>query len=135
MTPYPDADIRAALYIENTPLAGIEETEHEWWLNAWSLNKKYASFRSGHSHPLRPEAHFYKQFFDVDGRQGFAAIFRAVDPPPSPTYSGQYFVGWVPPEREAELDGWVSFLNAEIAKRLGLPHIENMSPNGHKAPP
>ena len=56
--------------------------------------------------------------------------------PPSPTYDDQFFAGWVPVEREADLDGWIAFLNNEIAKRLGLPHVEDMSfSNDHKAPP
>jgi hypothetical protein len=70
-----------------------------------------------------PEPRFYKQFFDVDGTRGFAAIFRAVDPPPSPTYSAEYFVGWVPPEREGELDIWIAFLNKEIANRLATASL------------
>jgi hypothetical protein len=44
-------------------------------------------------------------------------IFQASDPR-QVTGHCEYTAGWVPPEREAELDGWIAFLNAEIAKRI-----------------
>ena len=118
MTPYPDADIRAALYLRPASLAELSETEHEWWLGSLSLDKRHPTFRLDYSQPLHPESRFYKQLFDLDGRRGIAAIFRAVEPPPSPKYRADIFVGWVPPEREAELNEWLAFLNGEIAKRL-----------------
>ena len=52
------------------------------------------------------------KWFDLDGRNGWAVIFHAGGDP------ADYFAGWVPAERAAEADQWITFLNQEIAARL-----------------
>lgn len=70
---------------------------------------------------LMPEAAFRKVRFDFpeDNLRGFAAVLsytRETDP--AYTREGdriyEAFAGWVPPEREQELDEWIAFLNRDI---------------------
>jgi len=115
MTSFPEQDLRTGLRLKREPLTGVEETEHEWWIGTLSIGKVHAVWRSGHAHPLRPDAHFYKQWFDFDDRRGWAVIFRPQDPPAPKV--GDYFIGWADPSREADVDRWLAFLNNEIAVR------------------
>lgn len=103
------------LRLKRDPLAGVEETEHEWWLGTLRIGKRHAVWRSGHAHLLTFDARFYKQRFDCADRNGWAVAFRPQDPP-APNV-GDYFVGWVEPSREADADQWAEFLNNEIAAR------------------
>lgn len=103
------------LRLKRDPLAGVEETEHEWWLGTISISKRHPVWRSGHAHPLKSDARFYKQRFAFVDRNGWAVVFRPQDPP-APNV-GDYFVGWVEPSREADVDRWLTFLNSEIAAR------------------
>jgi hypothetical protein len=107
-----DQELRIELGMHSTPLGGIKDADHEWFLGLLSISKRHPSFRSGFSHPLHVESVFRKQWFDIDGRCGWAVIFdtRPIEP--------TYFAGWVPAEREVEVDKWIAFLNGEIRKRL-----------------
>ena len=107
-----DQDLRTELGMHSTPLEGIKDTDHEWFLGLLSISKHYPLFRSGYGHPLRPESAFRKQWFDIDGRRGWAVTFHTSGDP------SDYFAGWVPPERELDADEWIFFLNAEIRQRL-----------------
>jgi hypothetical protein len=113
------ADIELLLDLHRLPLDKIEESGHEWWLGSLSISKQHREFRSGFGHSLQSESGFRKQWFEFDdGRRGWAAIFQAFDPnSPNPELP-EYFLGWVQPEREHELDQWIAFLNSEIRKRL-----------------
>ncbi len=103
------------------PLTGLKDTGDAWGLAGgpcW-INKRRASYSDGYHHNLRPESHFYKRAFhfpDLDAR-GLAIVFRLIDPV-DPNRLSEYFSGWVPPEREAEADQWIAFLNGEIKARL-----------------
>ena len=55
---------------------------------------------------------------DVDRVAGLALWFEKV-PADQPVMGETVTLcGWVPAAREAELDGWISFLNAQITERL-----------------
>lgn len=57
--------IGVLLGIYSDPLLRIEETNTEWWLGTFSLNKSRASFRVGFGGPLSAQSRFRKQWFDV----------------------------------------------------------------------
>ena len=94
------------------PLDGIAQNERYWRIGLIEISKFDASFRVGFGAGLGPEARFYTRSFDVDGRKGVAVLFA-----PSETAS-EFLAGWVPPDREAEANEWVAFLNGEIRKVL-----------------
>ena len=73
--------------------------------------------------PLRRESRVYKRWFAFSDAspvppQGWAIIFRMFDPVGTPTAPFEHFIGWVPPEDEAEADQWVQRMNATIQERL-----------------
>jgi hypothetical protein len=117
---YTTEDLRVFLRFHSQPLGGIEETEHEWWLGSLSLSKHHPTFRSGYSHQLEPNSTFRKRWFDPTefSPRCWVVIFQAFDPNETNPEPPEYLVGWVPPEREQELDKWLAFLNGEIANRL-----------------
>lgn len=123
MIALPEQDLRTGLRLQCEPLVGVEETEHEWWLGMISIGKRHPAWRSGHAHPLRADARFYTQRFDLEGRSGCAVVFRPQDPPA--TNVGDYFVGWVEASREADAERWVAFLNGEIAARTASNRNES----------
>lgn len=117
--PYSNDDLRILLGAHPEPLAGVEETDDEWWLGRLSVNKKCPEFRSGYSHSLQPESKFRKQWFEFrDGRKGWVAIFQLFDPASPNPAPPEYLAGWVMADREPDLDKWIEFLNAEIRDRL-----------------
>lgn len=126
MNSLPEQDIRTGLRLKREPLTGLEESEHEWWLGMFSIGKRHAVWRSGHAHPLTQGACFYKQWFDFGDRSGWAVAFRPQDPP-APNV-GDYFVGWVEPGRESDVDHWLTFLNNEIAARTAPNTTESSQP-------
>ncbi len=110
--PMDEQALRFGLKVRPKPLVGIKDTVGEWQLGTLGIAKTDPSFRSGWSFSLTPTAHFAKQWSDIDDRRGWAVTFR------SGGVNGDFVAGWVPPEREAEADQWIAFLNAEIAARL-----------------
>jgi hypothetical protein len=122
MTALPEDELRTGLRMKRAPLVGVEETENEWWIGTISISRHHAFWRSGHAHPLRRDARFYKQWFDLGGHRGWAVVFRPQDPPVPKV--GDYFVGWVDANREADVDGWLTLLNGEIVARATASEIE-----------
>jgi hypothetical protein len=105
--------LRVDLRILDTPLVGLKDTAGEWKLGTRSFSKTEPYYRIGWGFGYGKGAHLYKQWFDFeDGKRGWAIVFV------SDGANGSIFVGWVPPEREAEADQWITFLNAHIAERL-----------------
>jgi hypothetical protein len=101
------------------PLTEVKENGQEWCLGTICISKVRPIFRAGYGHDLGARSRFYKVPIDSAGDQnGWAAIFRAFDPASANPQVPEYVVGWVPQEREHDLDGWLEFLNTEIAKRL-----------------
>lgn len=116
-----DDNIRTLLGVSRSrPIAQLKETDDQWKLDTFSILKYGAQFSNGWGHSLRPESRFYKRWFEFPdiGARGWAIIFRVFDPVGEPQAKYEYFPGWVPPEREAEADEWISFLNARIKDRL-----------------
>ncbi len=125
MIAFPEQELRTGLRLKREPLAGVEESEHEWWLGTISIGKRHPVWRSGHAHPLKADARFYKQRFELEDRSGWAVVFRPQDPP-APNV-GDYFVGWVDLSREADVERWLAFLNGEIAARTASNLNESRS--------
>lgn len=67
---------------------------------------------------LMPGASFRKIPFDFpeDNLRGFAAVLTYK--PGAADYVPEALAGWVPPEREQELDEWIAFLNRDIEAGL-----------------
>lgn len=110
--------IRTWLELRPAPLTGIHETEHERTFDGSPrFDKRWPHYRAGFGRDLDERARFLKRWFDFPdlGKRGWAIIFQNY-PPPGP--SCELFLGWVPHEREAEADGWISFMNAETARLL-----------------
>lgn len=106
-----ESELRTSLQLSPSPLTGVTEDAQEWWIGPLSLSKHHAHFRVGFGHALPKGATFFKQHFDVEGKRGWAIVFRSMGTPPL------YFTGWVPSALEHEADRWISFLNDEVAKR------------------
>lgn len=116
-----DDDIKCFLRVgRRRPIARLKETDDQWKLDTFSILKYGAQFSNGWGHSLRPESRFYKRWFEFPdiGARGWAIIFRVFDPIGEPTQNYEQYPGWVPPEREAEADEWIAFLNERIADRL-----------------
>jgi hypothetical protein len=111
-------DIRVELRLKPRQLSGIEESEHEWFIGVIGISKHHSIFQCHYAHDLHASSQFYKQWFDLEERRGWAILFRAFEPKPEPGQPDEYFAGWVSPERGAEVDQWLIFLNQEIANRL-----------------
>jgi hypothetical protein len=101
-------------------IAQLKENDDAWMLGTFGIKKHSAGYTDGWGHSLRPESRFYKRWFEFPeiGARGWAIIFRIFDPVGESEDRCESFPGWVPPDREAEADRWIEFLNAEIAARL-----------------
>lgn len=114
--------LRANLRVSPEPMRGLWEDDH--WIGMagrpLSIHKREPRFSVGWVLSLRPTSRFYKTWFDVPdlGKRGWAIVFRLADEPMEPGENLLFFGGWVPPEREADVDGWVERLNNEIRDRL-----------------
>lgn len=103
------------------PTAGIRDTGDSWGLDVGPrINKRRATFTDGFGYDLHPKSHFYKRWFDFPetNKRGWAVIFQVAPPGEKWARMSEYFAAWVPPEREADADRWIEFLNGEIRKRL-----------------
>jgi hypothetical protein len=101
-------------------IKGVEESETEWILGRIHVDKRDPSFRWGYGAGLSKTSRFRLQSFQLDdiGRAGVAAIFHQFDEEEHGKPTAEYFAGWVSPDEEPKLAEWVSFMNAEIGKRL-----------------
>ncbi|MGE0401922.1 MAG: hypothetical protein AB7T06_34785 [Kofleriaceae bacterium] len=101
------------------PLDSLRETVGEWQLGTFGLSRRSPTFRKGYSGKLTDASRFRKQVFGptAHGRSGVALIFRHFDSSPQQDHPSEYLVGWVPREREAQLDQWMDFMSAELLKR------------------
>jgi len=100
------------------PLLGIQENEdHRWFDGNPRFEKRSPTYGVGWWFHMDERARFLKRWFDFPdlGKRGWAIIFQDF-PPPGPDC--EWFLGWVPPEREAEADGWIAFMNAETQRLL-----------------
>ena len=110
--------IRTWLKLRPAPLAGIRETTNERTFDGSPrFDKRRPQFSTGFWTGLDERARFLKRWFDFPdlGKRGWSIIFQDF-PPPGPDC--EWFLGWVPPEREAEADGWIAFMNAETQRLL-----------------
>jgi hypothetical protein len=86
------------------------------------IDKRPPYYSDGFEHRLEPSAHFYKRRFDFAdlNKAGWAIVFQTLPPDEDSTSerTAEYFAAWVPPDREADADRWIAFLNAEILDRL-----------------
>lgn len=103
----------------NEPLIALRETIGEWQLGGFSISRREPTFRVGYGGHLSESSRFKKQNFGPTkhARSGVALIFRQFDRSPHQDSPAEYFVGWVPADREQELDGWLTFMNNEVRKR------------------
>jgi hypothetical protein len=109
----------------------LVETRDAWGLGGslW-ISKTSAHYRAGETgttsagiFALQTGSAFEKTWFEIDtGAKGWALWFRA----PGMKLDGRMLCGWVPPEREAAMTGWISLLNDEITKRVN--EAENANP-------
>jgi hypothetical protein len=104
----------------SAPLENLDESDDVWRLGTFSISKRRAVWNDGWTHDLRPESRLYKRWFDFpdEGKSGWAIIFRIFDPTNDGAKHYETFPGWVPPERGAEVDGWIELLNGAIAQRF-----------------
>ena len=112
-------DLRGRLALHSTPLEGIVDTDYEWNLGQLSIHKRLPEFRIGYGDHLGPDSKLYKFPFEFGTTQrGVAVVFQAFAIDSQLTDHPEYVIGWVPTERENELEYWIEFLNAEIAMRV-----------------
>lgn len=122
MTLLDDEAVRArAVSDRGHPLTELRESETQWHLFTFSILKRDAAWNNGFSFGLLPGAHLYKRWFDApdQGINGWAIIFRIAEPGQFPEGElHERMAGWVPPEREADADRWIAFLNERIREHL-----------------
>ena len=121
MTLFDDAKIRRFVGLTRSdPIQELRESDTQWHLDTFSILKRDAAWNNGWSFGLTPDARLYKRWFDAPEHQkkGWAIIFRIADPEHSPNGDHETFPGWVPPEREADADRWIEFLNNIIRRHL-----------------
>jgi hypothetical protein len=112
-------------------ITNLVETRDAWGFGGslW-ISKTSAHYRAGETgtrstgiFALQTGSAFEKTWFEIDtGAKGWALWFRA----PGMKLDGRMLCGWVPPEREAAMTGWISLLNDEITKRVN--EAENANP-------
>lgn len=116
---------------DKRPMEFIRETAATYAFDSGlSISRKFAHFSDGFGSALRAESHFYKRAFDFPdlGVKGYALVFRVYRPMGQPGQVAEYLAGWVPLDRETDVDGWVAFLNAEIRDRLVTAGIQPRPP-------
>jgi len=113
-----DDDIRVMVKLER-PLDAVKDAANDWILGPMHVGKREASGGLGWRQRFHNTTRLRKQWFDFPdtGRRGWAVVYRWDD-----DHRGEgpveYLVGWVPPDRERDVDTWISFLNDEIQKRV-----------------
>lgn len=113
------------------PMEFIRETAATYAFDSGlSISRKFAHFSDGFGSALRAESHFYKRAFDFPdlALKGYALVFQVYPPKGKPGQVAEYLAGWVPVDRETDVDGWVAFLNAEIRDRLLTAGIQPRPP-------
>jgi len=107
--------------ILDQPLERIEEAETVWRLGHCQVSKLTDSGGSGWTPRFGEEACFRREWFDFPdlGRRGWAIILLVtMSREGEDRVPVEQIAGWVPPEREAQADQWIAFLNLQIVKRL-----------------
>lgn len=116
-----DDRLRVLLGIHRAPVERVEDTGDSWALGpSVRIHKRFATFSTGFGYDLLPWSRFYRRPFDFPdlGKRGSVIVFQFFPPGLLPWPTAEYFAGWVPPEREADADRWVAFLNDEIRARV-----------------
>ena len=127
----PDAEPEHYRYMASVGTAavidGLKEDELGWsYGGPIRIRKNRPFFDEGPvATPLHPGTRFYKVPFatplpDDPTKEVFGVALWFEKVPAEPPVMGQTITlcGWVPKAREAELDGWISFLNGQITERL-----------------
>lgn len=108
-------------------LKGLTEDEHGWsYGGPVRIRKSRPYYDVGQQlFPLHPGTHFYKRPFSTPQPgepsrevRGVALWFEKYPKDPPVMGASITLCGWVPVDREAELDGWITFLNGKITERL-----------------
>ena len=102
--------------IRDLEIQGVQDIEGSWTIGVINVMKDLPKILYRHFFDIEPESKFYKLPFDYPdlGLKGFAVILHHRDQQP---YE-EYFAGWAPPEREADMDEWLSTMNDHIAGHL-----------------
>jgi len=103
---------------EPTPISGLrEDDDYRYFGRGPGFHKRWPHYRLGWSCHLADGACFLKRPFDFPdlGKRGWAMIFQNFQPPGEDC---EILLGWVPPEREREVDDWIAFMNAETQRLL-----------------
>ena len=90
------------------PMEFIKETAATYAFDSGlSISRKFAHFSDGFGSALRAESHFYKRAFDFPdlGVKGYALVFQVYRPMGQPGQVAEYLAGWVPLDRETDVDG------------------------------
>lgn len=93
---------------------GLEELDFEWRLGMFSVYKDKPIVRMRYAFDLSDTACLRKVRSASSEPPLAAVILHLFDHASDPALSPEYLVGWVPLEREAELDQWLAFLNQHL---------------------
>lgn len=108
-------------------IRGLKEDELGWsYGGPIRIRKSRPFFDEGPvANPLHPGTRFYKVPFSTPSPEdatrevlGDALWFEKFPADPPVMGHSVTLCGWVRREREAELDGWIAFLNGQITERL-----------------
>jgi hypothetical protein len=114
-------------------LEGLTEDEHTWGYGGpVRIRKTRPYFDIGRQiFPLHPGTHFYKRAFTTPDPKDASREVRGVSLwfekyPRDPPVMGESITlcGWVPMDREAQLDEWIAFLNGKITERLAAAPVD-----------
>ena len=115
------ADLRAALrsWPDFVRLRGLEETPDCVRLGALEIGRTGHTYRFGYSYDISETSRFIKRAFDFPDlpRSGFAVIFRQFDRFTEEDDPPEFAIGWVGPDEEAALDGWLERLQEMLRER------------------
>ncbi len=114
-------------------LRGLSEDEQGWsYGGPVRIRKTRPYFDVGRElFPLHPGTHFYKRPFSTPDPadptrevRGVSLWFEKFPMDPPKMGHSITLCGWVPSDREAELDGWITFLNGKITERLAAAPVD-----------
>lgn len=108
------AELEVEMARHDRPLThALKESIHEWACGEWSLSKFSTTWRIGWAHKLRAQAKWATFRFAWFGTTLIGLVFDSGGDEPA-----WYMPGWVREDNAAVAEGWVAFLNREIASRL-----------------
>ncbi len=102
---------------DHVELGGIEETGSAFRLGALVVHKREPLWMCGDdAGELRDMTHLRLLDFELPGvaLAGVGAIFHIDGDPADPNGHQERLIGWVRPERRAELHSWLAWLNGHI---------------------